>query len=79
MEQAAYDDSEPPTMRLGNHTDDSDPAVDEAEEAVAVGMRLALLAGLVNEITVRPAEFGVGTEVVMSWPVQNRGNGLPRP
>jgi hypothetical protein len=76
MEEAAFDDSAPPDMRLGNHADTDDTAVDEAEEAVAVGMRLALLAGLVNEITVRPAEFGVGTEVVMSWPVQSRGTGL---
>jgi anti-sigma regulatory factor (Ser/Thr protein kinase) len=53
----------------------SDTAVDEAEEAVAVGMRLALLASLVEQITVRPAEQGAGTEVVMSWPVQNRVNG----
>lgn len=52
-----------------------DHEVDEAEEAVAVGMRLALLASLVEQITVRPAEHGVGTEVVMSWPVQSRSNG----
>jgi hypothetical protein len=52
-----------------------DSAVEEAEEAVAVGMRLALLTSLVDEITVRPAAHGTGTEVVMSWPVQNRANG----
>ncbi|HWB35405.1 MAG TPA: ATP-binding protein [Rugosimonospora sp.] len=53
----------------------ADVGVDEAEEAVAVGMRLALLANLVDEISVRPAAQGAGTEVVMSWPVQGRTNG----
>jgi len=55
----------------------TDPQVEEAEEAVAVGMRLALLAGLVDQITVRPAESGPGTEVVMSWPAAGRVNGVP--
>jgi anti-sigma regulatory factor (Ser/Thr protein kinase) len=39
-----------------------------AEEAVAAGMGLALLAGLVDDLVVRPAADGLGTEVSMSWP-----------
>jgi anti-sigma regulatory factor (Ser/Thr protein kinase) len=38
------------------------------EEDVAVGMGLTLLAGLVEELSVRPARSGFGTEVEMSWP-----------
>jgi anti-sigma regulatory factor (Ser/Thr protein kinase) len=40
-----------------------------SEEAVAAGMALALLTGLVEELRVRPAAEGPGTEVQMSWPV----------
>jgi anti-sigma regulatory factor (Ser/Thr protein kinase) len=39
-----------------------------SEEDVAVGMGLALLAGLVEDLAVRPAATGSGTEVEMSWP-----------
>jgi anti-sigma regulatory factor (Ser/Thr protein kinase) len=39
-----------------------------SEEDVAVGMGLTLLAGLVDDVTVRPAAVGTGTEVEMSWP-----------
>jgi anti-sigma regulatory factor (Ser/Thr protein kinase) len=39
-----------------------------SEEDVAVGMGLTLLAGLVEELSVRPAQVGAGTEVEMSWP-----------
>jgi hypothetical protein len=55
----------------------ADPATEEAvaEEAVAVGMRLALLAGLVEDLTVSPADRGAGTEVRMSWPVVPGRNG----
>jgi anti-sigma regulatory factor (Ser/Thr protein kinase) len=53
-------------------TGGADPA---AEEAVAVGMRLALLAGLVDDLSVRPAEHGPGTEVRMSWPTTPSRNG----
>jgi len=49
------------------------------EEAVAVNMRLALLAGLVDEISVRPAEDGPGTEVRMTWPTGSGRNGAGRP
>ena len=50
----------------------SDPA---GEEAVAVGMRLALLIGIVDDLSVRPAEAGPGTEVLMSWPTRYGRNG----
>ena len=43
------------------------------EEDVAVEMGLTLLAGVVSDLSVRPAPAGVGTEVQMSWPT-----GLPR-
>jgi anti-sigma regulatory factor (Ser/Thr protein kinase) len=49
-----------------------DPAT---EEAVAVGMRLALLIGIVDDLSVRPAEEGPGTEVLMSWPTRSIRNG----
>jgi anti-sigma regulatory factor (Ser/Thr protein kinase) len=39
-----------------------------SEEEVAVGMGLTLLAGLVEDLSVRPAPVGVGTQVEMSWP-----------
>ncbi len=51
---------------------DPDPG---AEEAVTVGMRLALLAGLVDDLSVRPADDGCGTEVRMSWPTSWRNSG----
>ena len=58
---------------------DDDPTVplgDSAnEEAVAVGMRLALLIGIVDDLSVRPVEEGPGTEVLMSWPVRPGRNG----
>jgi hypothetical protein len=55
-------------------TDEADPDP-AAEEAVAVGMRLALLAGLVEDLSVRPADHGPGTEVRMSWPTKAGRNG----
>jgi hypothetical protein len=51
---------------------DGDPA---AEEAMAVGMRLALLIGIVDDLSVRPVEEGPGTEVLMSWPTRLGRNG----
>src|SRR5436305_642880 len=51
---------------------DGDPA---SEEAVAVGMRLALLIGIVDDLSVRPVEEGPGTEVLMSWPTRPGRNG----
>ena len=38
------------------------------EEALAAGVGLALLAGLVDDLEVRPVGDGAGTEVRMSWP-----------
>ena len=50
------------------------------EEVVAVNMRLALLAGLVDEISVRPADDGRRTQVCMTWPTAaSRGGGAGRP
>lgn len=50
-------------------TDIDAPDIDAInEEDVAVGMGLTLLAGLVDDVAVRPAAVGVGTEVEMSWP-----------
>ena len=46
-----------------------------SEEAVAVGMRLALLIGIVDDLSVRPADDGPGTEVLMSWPTYHGRNG----
>lgn len=40
-----------------------------SEEAVAAEMALALLIGLVEDLRVRPAAEGAGTEVRMSWPL----------
>ena len=39
-----------------------------SEEDLAVGVGLALLAGLVDDVTVKAAEDGSGTVVRMSWP-----------
>jgi anti-sigma regulatory factor (Ser/Thr protein kinase) len=41
-----------------------------SEEDVAEAMGLALLAGLVDDLTVSPAKDGIGTQVSMSWPVR---------
>ena len=48
------------------------PAMEEAEEEVAAGMGIALLAGLVDDLSVVPGEDGIGTEVRMTWPAQPR-------
>ena len=48
------------------------PAMEEAEEEVAAGMGIALLAGLVDDLSVVPGEDGIGTEVLMTWPAQPR-------
>jgi anti-sigma regulatory factor (Ser/Thr protein kinase) len=41
-----------------------------SEEAVAADIALALLTGLVDELRVRPAAEGPGTEVQMVWPTR---------
>jgi anti-sigma regulatory factor (Ser/Thr protein kinase) len=43
-----------------------------SEEDVAVGMGLTLLAGLVEDLSVRPSPGQTGTEVEMSWPTGMR-------
>jgi anti-sigma regulatory factor (Ser/Thr protein kinase) len=40
------------------------------EEALTIGVGLALLSGLVTDFAVLDAPGGAGTEVMMSWPVQ---------
>lgn len=40
-----------------------------AEEAIAAGVGLALLAGLVDDLQVGPAPDGTGSIVRMSWPI----------
>ena len=40
-----------------------------AEEAIAAGVGLALLAGLVDDLQVLPASDGKGSIVRMSWPI----------
>jgi anti-sigma regulatory factor (Ser/Thr protein kinase) len=59
-----------PVSLLG--TAPATPAMEEAEEEVAAGMGIALLAGLVDELSVVPGEDGIGTQVLMSWPVHPR-------
>jgi anti-sigma regulatory factor (Ser/Thr protein kinase) len=40
-----------------------------AEDSIAAGVGLALLAGLVDDLDVAPAPHGAGTAVRMSWPL----------
>ncbi len=40
-----------------------------SEDALTTGVGFALLAGFVEDLLVRPADGGVGTEVRMVWPV----------
>jgi anti-sigma regulatory factor (Ser/Thr protein kinase) len=40
------------------------------DEAVTVGVGLTLLAGVVDDLQVRPVDEGGGTEVRMAWPVK---------
>jgi anti-sigma regulatory factor (Ser/Thr protein kinase) len=42
------------------------------EEALTIGVGLALLAGLVTDFAVLDAPGGAGTEVKMSWPLYRR-------
>jgi anti-sigma regulatory factor (Ser/Thr protein kinase) len=39
------------------------------DEALTVGVGFALLAGFVDDLQVRPADDGIGTEVRMAWPI----------
>jgi hypothetical protein len=73
LDPVALLDQSPP---LTSHNSSIGVDTGGTEEAVAVNMRLALLAGLVDEISVRPADDGPGTEVRMTWPARN-GAGRP--
>jgi anti-sigma regulatory factor (Ser/Thr protein kinase) len=42
------------------------------EDALTAGVGIALLNGLVQDLSVAPTRDGTGTEVRMSWPVQRR-------
>lgn len=44
------------------------------EDLLTFGVGLALLTGLVSDLTVTAAPDGVGTEVRMSWPVVRRSS-----
>lgn len=39
------------------------------DEALTVGVGFALLAGFAEDLQVRPVEEGIGTEVLMTWPI----------
>lgn len=59
--------------QLGAGTPSADLAAESlSEEAVAAGMGLALLAGLVDDLDVSTTGDGGGTEVRMSWPLGRR-------
>lgn len=64
-------DRAPVEAGLGLVTLPPDELADEAltDEALTVGVGLALLAGFVDNLQVRPAVEGGGTEVRMVWPV----------
>lgn len=49
--------------------------VPEDEDALAAGVGLALLTGLVSDLTVNGTPDGAGTEVRMSWPANRRTGG----
>ncbi len=50
----------------------NEPAEPFSEEALAAGVGLALLAGLVDDVEVAPAADGKGSVVRMSWPINER-------
>ncbi len=56
------------TVPLADLIDQQDIPDVAKEEDVAVEMGLTLIAGVVTDLSVRPAPAGVGTEVQMSWP-----------
>lgn len=55
--------------RGGQHSRLDEPTEAFSEEALAAGVGLALLAGLVDDVEVVPADDGTGSVVRMSWPV----------
>ena len=60
-----------PLALVGGTRGDSGAANGDAfpDETVAVGVGLALLAGLVDDLQVGPSDNGQGTVVRMAWPV----------
>jgi anti-sigma regulatory factor (Ser/Thr protein kinase) len=59
-----------PATGEGSAVPDPEPATEPfSEEALAAGVGLALLAGLVDDVEVTPADDGSGSIVRMSWPV----------
>jgi anti-sigma regulatory factor (Ser/Thr protein kinase) len=41
-----------------------------SDDALTVGVGFALLAGFVEDLQVRPVDEGIGTEVLMAWPLR---------
>jgi anti-sigma regulatory factor (Ser/Thr protein kinase) len=68
----AYTDRAPVEAGLGLTALPPDELANESltDEALTTGVGFALLAGLVDDLQVRPAEEGVGTEVRMHWPLR---------
>ncbi len=63
------DGAMPDPVTLVTHGDVPGAGEPFAEESVAVGVGLALLAGLVDDLDVGPRPDGRGTVVRMSWPI----------
>jgi anti-sigma regulatory factor (Ser/Thr protein kinase) len=68
--EADLPDETPDPVALLAHSPDGGDRSDE--ERVAVGVRLTLLSGIVDQLAVRPATDGPGTEVQMTWPITGR-------
>ncbi|HEY3505009.1 MAG TPA: ATP-binding protein [Actinocatenispora sp.] len=62
-------DALPDPVDLVAHSEDIVTADPFPASSVAVGMGLALLTGLVDDLAVTPSPDGTGTSVRMSWPV----------
>lgn len=62
----------PDPMALLDGAQQRHGVTEAAEEDVVVGMGFALLAGLVDDLSVRPTAVGAGTDVCMSWPISAR-------
>lgn len=58
----------PDPVDLVAHTGELEPAETFGDQSVTVGMGLALLTGLVDDLDVGPRDHGPGTSVRMSWP-----------
>ncbi|GAA4218320.1 ATP-binding protein [Actinocatenispora rupis] len=62
-------DALPDPVELVAHSEDIVTAEPFPAATVAVGMGLALLTGLVDDLEVTPSPDGTGTSVRMSWPI----------